>query len=173
MTYGVADERPAAGPLDEPGGPISALQAFPSWLAAAAGDFTDGQARVRPSPGAFSLVEHVHHLLDLEVEGYWVRLRRLLASERPFLPDLDGARLARKRQYRVKPLWPGLTRFSAARAASVDLLRTIPPAALVRTGDLEGVGPITLGGLIARWVAHDAAHRAEIDALRAKVLGGR
>jgi hypothetical protein len=147
-------------------GQVAELAAFPSWVAALARGFTDAQARVRPASGGFALVEHVHHLLDIEVEGYWVRLRRLLATERPFLPDLDGAALARKRQYRVKPLWPGLSRFSAARAASVDLLRSIPPDALSRLGDLEGVGPINVAGLVARWCDHDATHRAELEALR-------
>jgi hypothetical protein len=167
---------PSAEPCPDPGaldGQIDALAAFPSWLAALARDFTEAQARVRPAPGAFALVEHAHHLLDLERESHWVRLRRLLASERPFLPDLDGDALARTRQYLVKPLWPGVTRFSAARAASVELLRSISPAALSLPGELEGVGPVTIAGLVGRWAAHDAGHRAELEALRRAVLGRR
>jgi len=168
MSDGAVDSGPSPGPEY---GPIAALEAFPSWLGALARDFNEPQARVRPAPTAFALVEHAHHLLDLELEGYWVRVRRLLATDRPFLPDLDGAALARERQYIVKPLWAALTRFSAARAASVALLRSIPSSAWSRPGELEGAGPITLAGLVARWAAHDAGHGQELAALRRVVLG--
>ena len=40
------------------------------------------------------MLEHVCHLRDIEVEGYAPRLKRILSEDGPFLPDIDGRRLA-------------------------------------------------------------------------------
>src|SRR5262245_8122269 len=49
---------------------------------------------------AFSLHEQVWHLRDIEVDGYARRFRAVATQDDPFLPDLDGARLAIERDYR-------------------------------------------------------------------------
>jgi hypothetical protein len=122
-----------------------------------------------PEPDAFALVEHVLHLRDLEVEGYSVRLRRTLAEAHPLLPDLDGTQLAIERRYREQPIRPALAAFTQARHANVELLRRVTVADLDRTAELEGVGSLTLAQLLVRWRDHDAAHVAEMTALRALV----
>ncbi len=46
------------------------------------------------------------------------------------------------------------------------LLRTVTPTELMRTGELETVGRITLAQLVQMWREHDAGHRAELAELR-------
>src|SRR5687768_544819 len=66
------------------------LTAFPSvirqWMESVPQELLTRQ----PAAGGFALVENAWHLADLEVEGYGVRLRRLLAERSPVLPDFQG-----------------------------------------------------------------------------------
>jgi hypothetical protein len=120
---------------------------------------------VRGGPDeALSPVEQCWHLADLEREGFGARIRRLLAEEDPFLPDFDGARLARERDYRTRSLDEGLAAFRAGRAANLALLQSVAPDQWTRAGTQEGVGPVALCDLPAMMAEHDASHRAEIEA---------
>ena len=51
-------------------------------------------------PGeSFSALGHACHLRDIEIEGYHVRIRRLITEENPALESLDGYELARQKRY--------------------------------------------------------------------------
>src|SRR5258708_35668060 len=71
-------------------GAIEELAAMPAFVAAALEECGEALG-IRPREGEFSLVEHACHLRDLEREGYLVRVRRMLAEERPDLAPFDGA----------------------------------------------------------------------------------
>src|SRR2546423_10437328 len=85
-------------------------------------------ARRKPTPAEFSALEHVCHLRDIEQEGYSVRLSRLLAEEAPALMDIDGARLARERDYQQQNFASALADFTHARRENVARARTLTPA---------------------------------------------
>ena len=119
----------------------------------------------RPPDAEFSMHENVLHLRDIELEGYEPRVVRILAEENPFLPDLDGAKLAAERDYHAQPLVPALEAFAASRARSVARLRALGDAELERTAELEGVGRVTLRELLQRWLEHDAGHVNEMEKL--------
>jgi hypothetical protein len=138
-----------------------------------AGSSLDAETLRRPGPdGAFSLVEHAWHLADLEREGYGERLRRLLAESDPALPDFDGARIARERDYPSLSFAEGLRAFSEARARNLASLRALPGEAWSRTGVQDGVGRVCLADVPRMMVEHDAGHRAEIEALVAFLRRG-
>lgn len=139
---------------------------MPGFLARVAAALPGDLARRRPPDGSFAFVEHVWHLADLETEGFAERIRRLLAEEGPALPDFDGARIARERDYRCRTVAEGLDRFSAARAANLAALRSLTDAERARAGVQEGVGRVTLGEIPDRMLEHDRSHRGELDALR-------
>jgi DinB family protein len=128
----------------------------------------------RPGPnGGFSPVEQVWHLADLEREGFGLRIQRLLSEANPVLPDFDGARIARERDYRSLDLLAGLAAFEAARRSNIATLRAAPSDAWSRGGTLEGVGPVSLCDMPAFLQQHDQAHVAEIhewqeDSLQAR-----
>lgn len=122
------------------------------------------QEAVAPgSNDSFSPVEQCWHLADLEREGFGERIRRLLAEERPQLPDFDGARVAEERQYRRLSLADGLAAFRAARAANLAALAALTSEQWLRAGEQEGVGPVALCDLPHMMAEHDAAHRSEIE----------
>ena len=113
----------------------------------------------------FSLRESVLHLRDVDVEGYEPRVVKILSEEHPFLADLDGAKLAKERDYNAQPLGPALEAFAASRARSIARLRALGEEHFQRTAELEGVGRIILRELLQRWLEHDAGHIAEMEAL--------
>jgi len=135
-------------------------------LADQSAHFPGELAARRPEGGAFSFVEHVWHLADLEREGFGARIRRLLAEDDPVLPDFDGARIARERDYRSRSVADGLAAFARARAENIASLGALTDVERGRSGTQEGVGPLALRDLPARMGEHDSSHRKEIDELR-------
>lgn len=149
---------------DERKAVMDGLEAMPGFLARRFGSLSADEA-ARPGPdGGFSPVEQCWHLADLEREGFAARIRRLLDEAEPFLPDFDGTRIARERQYRSRSLEEGLAAFRSGRAANLALLRTVSAEQWLRGGTQEGVGPVALCDLPQMMAEHDASHRAEIEA---------
>lgn len=130
---------------------------------------TDEQLHFQPEGGYFSVLENVCHLRDIEIEGYSVRLKRILAENHPTLPDINGGQLARERRYNEQPLQPALDAFIHARHANLKVLEGVTETQLVRTAYLEGVGEITLAKLLELWVEHDQGHVQELEKLRTTV----
>ena len=127
--------------------------------------------RVGGPDGAYSFAEHVWHLADLEREGYGVRITRLFSEADPVLPDFDGDRIAREREYAEADPDLGVRLFAAARARNVERLRSMPAAALTRTGTQEHVGRVTLADVPAMMARHDQVHAGEIADLLERVAG--
>jgi len=144
---------------------LSALADMPPLLERLAPRFSGERARTRPAGGSFSFVEHVWHLADLEKDGYGERIRRLLAEDRPELPDFDGARIAAERDYRSREISEGLAAFSDARRRNLATLRELTAAQRARRGRQEGVGPLALGDLPKKMLEHDRSHRGELEEL--------
>jgi len=149
------------------------LESTPALVARAAAELDASQARRAPADGAFSLVEHVWHLADLEREGYEVRIRRILSEDEPSLSDFEGERLARERRYRDRDLAEGLAAFAAARNRNVTRLRVIHNSTWKRRGNQDGFGFISLEDVPRMMAQHDRCHTTEIAALLAHIMEGR
>ena len=127
--------------------------------------FPGESAARRPDDDAFSFVEHVWHLSDLEREGFGDRIRRLREEDDPVLADFDGARTARERDYRSRSLVEGLAAFALARHENLAALRALTDSQRSRSGTQEGIGRVTLRDIPMRMLDHDATHRKEIEEL--------
>ena len=143
---------------------LAELEAMPDHLATAFAALSSEEAAVAGPDGALAPVEQCWHLADLEREGYGLRIERLLRETEPFLPDFDGARIARERAYRSLSLADGLAAFRQARRDNLARLRTLSAEQWQRDGSQEGVGPIALCDVPAMMAEHDAGHRGEIEA---------
>jgi hypothetical protein len=144
---------------------LAALAAMPAFLGEMSRRF-DAEAARRPGPGGgFSFLQNVWHLADLEREGYGERIARLRVEQRPDLPDFDGARVARERDYQSRSLSEGLAAFAAARRANLAALSSVGATEWARAGVQQGVGPLTLRDVPALMAEHDAGHRDEIRGL--------
>jgi len=143
---------------------LASLEATPGFLSAAFKGLSEAEATAAGPDGGFSPVEQAWHLADLEREGFAVRIRRLLDECQPSLPDFDGARLARERDYKSRSLAEGLREFEQARWAALRALRAVKPDQWERQGEQVGVGRVALCDIPAMMAEHDSAHRAEIAA---------
>lgn len=143
---------------------LAKLGEMPRYLAEKFTGLTSEAAKRRSPDDGFSPVEQCWHLVDLEREGFALRMRRLRSEERPVLPDFDGVAVARERNYRAKSLVDGLDAFSQARAENLALIASIANDEWRRDGVQEGVGSVALCDVPVMMSEHDAAHRAEIEA---------
>lgn len=146
-------------------GRIADLGRMPEELQQRLEGLNEAQLHFKPSPDAFSVLENVCHLRDIEVEGYARRLGLLLREDDPQLPDLDGAALARERAYNEQLLKPALDAFLSMRRRCLGILADLAPEEFARRGQFENVGEVTLGRLLELWVAHDHEHLKEVDEL--------
>jgi hypothetical protein len=146
---------------------LGRLLAMPALLAHAAEALAPEQWRMRGPDAGFALTEQAWHLADLEREGYGARITRLLTEEAPFLPDFDGDRVAREREYRDADLALGIRLFATARARNAERLRTLSEPAHLRHGVQDQVGPVTLGQIPLMMARHDQGHALEIAELLA------
>src|SRR5262249_23630524 len=119
----------------------------------------------KPSAETFSIRENVHHLRDIEVEGFSLRLRRLLSEERPRLEGIDGDRLALERRYNERPHAQALEEFARARRESVALLERLAPREWHRAGELATVGPVSIERLVEMCTDHDRDHLGQVEAI--------
>ncbi len=134
---------------------------------------TDAQLMWKPSPDRFSIRETLWHLRDIDVEAFLPRLQRMLQEERPFLPDVDGARLARERGYNALDISSAVDDLKRGRRTAGKLLQALTAEDLSRGAELEGVGSITLGELLDRWLLHDSEHVVDLEQLCAQLEGSR
>ena len=139
------------------------LQAMPDFLEASFRTLSRQEASAPGPNDAFSPIEQCWHLADLEREGYGLRIRRLQAEADPWLPDFDGAQIARERNYKTLSLAEGLAVFREARLRNIAVLKTLGVGDWTRRGQQEGVGAVALCDIPTMMAEHDAAHRQEIQ----------
>jgi hypothetical protein len=108
----------------------------------------------------FSPLGQLCHVRDIEVDGYHVRLARMLHEESPDLVSLDSYELAAGRDYDHADPHDALDAFRVARGKTVDLVRNLTEEQLARRGTFGEYGAITLRSLIHYLASHDLQHLA-------------
>jgi len=149
---------------------LAALAAMPQRFAEIAAGIAPGRWKTRAKDGNFSLQEHACHLRDIEIDAYRARLERMLVEATPALADVDGGRLARERDYHRQDLATAQAAFAAVRADMVQRLARLSPEERRRTGVMDGVGEISVEGLVQMMLAHDAEHLADLNNLRQELV---
>lgn len=142
---------------------IAALGRTTGRIARLVSRLSDPQLRSRDSPDEFSALENICHLRDIEIEGYTVRISRILAEAEPLLPNVDGGRLAAERDYNCEDLNPAVESFRLARANNIENLQALTTDQYHREGTLEGVGTISLGKLLEMMQEHDESHVRDME----------
>jgi hypothetical protein len=154
---------------------LSALAAFPSQLAAHYAAIPDAFRHWAPSSWegvpseAFTAIEQLCHVRDIEIEGYHVRFRRTLEERNPTLASIDSEPLAIARAYGMADAAKVLAEFKAARAQTMEIISSLSDAQLARTALFEGYGPLTMRSLIHYLCSHDQQHLAGLQWLAGKI----
>lgn len=120
-------------------------------------------ARWKPSPKDWSILEVCCHLLDEEREDFRVRLRSTLRDPSLPWPELDLDGVAERRGYLSSDLRGTVSSFIAERRESVAWLRSLGDANWSKAYPHPKFGPIAAGSLLASWAAHDALHLRQIS----------
>lgn len=137
--------------------------------------FPESQWNRKPSdwegvPGErFTALEQLWHLRDIEIDGYHLRIRRMLDESEPDLVSLDGYRLAEERSYATRSPLSALAEFRQARAGTLRLVSGLDAQQLERKGTFAEYGSISLAGLIHLLCSHDLQHQASMHWLLAKL----
>lgn len=122
------------------------------------------QARWRPAPGEWAIVEVVEHLADAEAITI-ERMRKVLEEDRPVIAGYDPEVLATEREYIAGDLGAALDRFALVRAEELALVAELGDAQWRRVGLHEEFGEFTLEELLAHMVMHDAVHLQQLAGL--------
>lgn len=138
------------------------LASTPDLIAELASTLSLADLRRRAIEDEFSFVEQACHLRDLEVEGYAVRIRRLLDEDEPRLDGFDGSRVAAERDYAAQDFADALARFREARLANARAVAELDETSLARRGIFEGTTEVTLGDVLAMMRQHDEEHLEQL-----------
>ena len=115
---------------------------------------------VRPGAGRWSAREIVHHLADSEMTAA-VRLRWLLAIDRPHIQGYDQDRFAERLHY-DRPHEAALEAFRYAREATAQLLDRLSEEDWRREGTHSEVGPFGVQQWLETYAPHAHRHARQI-----------
>jgi len=151
---------------------IAVLRRTPGALRALLSDLPESWLHGREGPDTWSPFDVIGHLIDGEETDWIPRVRIILAGgPNPVFEPFD--RFRHLQLNGGKPLSGLLDRFARLRAENVATLEgfRLSSRDLERPGVHPELGPVTLGQLLATWVAHDLGHIAQVARVMAKQYG--
>ena len=147
---------------------LSVLEATPAALRTTFDGVDDATIRRPEREGKWSMIEVAHHLADSDmVVG--VRVRMIVAEERPPIAAYDQELWAANLRYRDAALAEVLAQFAALRAANLRLARHLTPAQLARFGIHSERGGESAGYTLRLQAAHDLVHLDQLARIRRAV----
>jgi len=154
----------ASGGLDVVGA-ADRLEANAMVFGALVARVTTEQARWKPEPSKWSILEVVCHIADEEVEDFRRRLDLTLHHAGEPWPPIDPEGWATSRAYNQQDLTEAIGRFSSERTRSVTWLRRLGTHDLDLGYQHPKVGLIRAGDLLASWLDHDWIHIRQLTRL--------
>lgn len=148
---------------------IDQYAAGPQALKEAVRGMSAEQLRAQPVAGKWSTLQVVCHLADFEIVGA-DRIKRVIAEDRPTLPDGDENLFAARLGYERREIEEELRVIESIRAQVTRILRGLKDEDFGRPGNHTAAGPLTLKQLVERKVNHIPHHVAFIAEKR-KAMG--
>ena len=125
---------------------------------------TDAELDAHPAPGKWSARDIVHHLADSEMTAA-IRLRLLIATERPQIVGFDQEEFAR-RLYYDRPIEASVEAFKSARRTTAEILDRMSEAEWAREGTHSEHGRYTVERWLEIYAAHAHNHADQIRVAR-------
>lgn len=129
-----------------------------------------GQARWRPSPDKWSMLEVVNHLYDEEREDFRQRVELVLADPAQPWPPIDPRGWVTSRGYNERELDTSLNNFLAEREKSLAWLGALSEPNWHNSNEGPN-GNLRAGDLLASWLAHDFLHIRQLARLHWQYAG--
>jgi hypothetical protein len=128
------------------------------------------QARWRPAPDKWSLLEVVNHLFDEEREDFRQRLKLTLEDPAQAWPPINPREWVTTRGYNERELDTSLNNFLGERQASLQWLGQLSAPNWQNSNEGPN-GILTAGDLLASWLAHDFLHIRQLTRLHWQYVG--
>lgn len=141
---------------------IGRLERFAGVLPAVVSAVTDAEARWKPAPEHWSILEVCRHLLDEEREDFRVRVESTLRDPAAKWKPLELEGIAERRKYNEADLKETVAAWVEERQRSVAWLRSLAKLDW-SIAYQHPRGPIAAGDLLASWAAHDSLHLRQIS----------
>ena len=125
---------------------------------------TDEELDARPAPGKWTAREIVHHLADSEMTSA-IRLRLLLAQDRPEIHGYDQEEFAR-RLYYDRPTEASIDAFKSARRTTAEILDRMTDEEWKREGTHSEHGRYTVERWLEIYAVHGHNHATQIRVAR-------
>jgi hypothetical protein len=121
----------------------------------------EAQARWKPDPGSWSILEVINHLYDEEREDFRAHLDACLHETQKPWSSIDPQGWVTQRRYNQRNPEESLNKFLGERQKSIAWLRNLSDPDWEATY-MAPFGPIRAGDLFAAWVAHDLLHLRQL-----------
>jgi len=125
----------------------------------------DQQARWKPNPDSWSILEVINHLADEEREDFRARVQFVLSGAAGNPPPINPVGWVTERKYNERDLGASIVDFRREREASIMWLRELTNPNWDATYTASW-GSIRAGDLMAAWVAHDILHLRQLVELK-------
>ena len=127
---------------------------------------TTAELDTRAAPDEWTVREIVHHLADSEMTSA-IRLRKLLAEDRPAIAGYDEQAFARRLFY-DRPIEASLEALAAARRTTADIVERMSADDWAREGTHTEQGRYSTEDWLEIYASHAHDHAAQIERARAR-----
>lgn len=148
--------------------PTEVLAASPAAMRALFEGLDDATIRRPERTGKWSMIEVMHHLADGEMV-IGVRMRMILAQDRPPITAYDQDLWAEKLRYREAALSDVLAQFTVVREANVGVAQQVSADDLKRVGIHTERGAESVGYILRLLAGHDLIHLDQLQRIRRAV----
>jgi len=132
---------------------------------------SEAEARWKPDPKSWSVLEVVNHLADEEVDDFRRRVDIALHSPETPLPPIDPEGWVVSRGYAKRELRESLERFCREREASLVWLRGLRNPDWNRSVTHPRAGVLRAGDFLASWLGHDYLHIRQLCRIHFNYVG--
>jgi hypothetical protein len=127
--------------------------------------FPENHLTAHPIEGKWSACEIVQHLADSEMTSA-IRIRKLIAQERPAIESYDQEAFALRLKYNEREMQPALDALRGARSSTTQLLRLMTEDDWKREGAHPEHASYTAEDWLRIYAAHAHNHAEQIRRLR-------
>ena len=148
---------------------LTRLSSSAETIASLARAVSDVQARWKPSPEAWSVLEVICHLYDEEREDFRTRVDFTLHKPDADWPPINPVGWVTERGYNQRDPAASLEAFLSERRKSLAWLRSLQNPTWEST-HTSPRGSMRAGDVLAAWVAHDHLHIRQLNQLHWQYL---
>ena len=148
---------------------LTRLSSSAETIASLARTVSDVQARWKPSPEEWSVLEVICHLYDEEREDFRTRVDFTLHKPDADWPPINPVGWVTERGYNQRDPAASLEAFLSERRKSLEWLRSLQNPNWEST-HTNPRGSMRAGDVLAAWVAHDHLHIRQLNQLHWQYL---